>query len=118
MRILINTQMLVLVIMALTTFFIWSGAVSLAVLYGGLVAVAVALLAQRSTQNAFDAAVQGNGHVMVVMFSGFTQRYAAVILGLVAGLKVLKLMAVPMLVSFMLTMMVQIVMSFIIRPEP
>lgn len=117
MPILIGTQIVVSVIAALATLSMSSETGSVAVLYGCLVAIVVTLLARRSVDKALNEAVQDSGHAMVVIFSGFALRYAVAILGLLTGFKVIKLLPVPMLAGFVLIIMVQVLVSFLIRPE-
>jgi ribose/xylose/arabinose/galactoside ABC-type transport system permease subunit len=51
------------------------------------------------------------------MFSGFALRYAVAILGLLAGFKVLRLSAEPMIAGFILMIVVQVLAMTLLRPQ-
>lgn len=89
----------------------------LAVAYGSLLGLMITLLTRRSTDRALLAAVENPRHGIVAMFSGFALRYAVAILGLLAGFKVLRLSAEPMIAGFILMIVVQVLAMTLLRPQ-
>ena len=89
----------------------------LAVAYGSLLGLMITLLTRRSTDRALLAAVENARHGIVAMFSGFALRYAVAILGLLAGFKVLRLSAEPMIAGFILMIVVQVLAMTLLRPQ-
>ena len=87
-----------------------------ALLYGSLLGVLLSVLMHSNTGKALAVAVDNPQHGMVVIFGGFFLRYAVAGLGLLAGFKVLQLMALPMLSGFVLMLIVQVFASLLARP--
>ncbi len=108
MRVLIGSQVILALVAALVALYRESVDAMLAVLYGAAIGIMVVLLARRSANKAAEKAIDSPSQGIVVMFAGLVLRYAAVILGLLVGLRVLQLMTVPMLMGFSLMIMVQV----------
>ncbi|NOR40553.1 MAG: hypothetical protein GQ537_05035 [Gammaproteobacteria bacterium] len=105
----------VLAVLVAGVFGTWLDA--LAVAYGSLLGLMITLLTRRSTDRALLAAVENARHGIVAMFSGFALRYAVAILGLLAGFKVLRLSAEPMIAGFILMIVVQVLAMTLLRPQ-
>lgn len=85
--------------------------------FGALLAVVITLLAQRSTNRALRTASKNPTHGIVALYSGFALRYGTAAVGLLVGFKVLNLAAEPMIGTFILMIMVQVLVAVLIRPQ-
>ena len=112
MRVVIGAQLaatvLVIVMVGLTL--AWTDA--LAALFGAALGMSATLLIKRSADRALLAAEAGPRYGFVAMYSGLVLRYAVVILGLLVGFRVLQLAAIPLISSFTLMIIVQVIASF------
>lgn len=117
MQLIIISQLLVAIFVALAMGIFGSWSYVMAVIYGSLLGVMITLLTRRSTDRALLAAVENPTHGVVAMFSGLAQRYAVAILGLLAGFKVLQLQAESMIASFVLMIIIQALAMILFRPQ-
>jgi hypothetical protein len=117
MRLLFVSLLLVAVLAVLVAGVFGTWLDALAVAYGSLLGLMITLLTRRSTDRALLAAVENARHGIVAMFSGFALRYAVAILGLLAGFKVLRLSAEPMIAGFILMIVVQVLAMTLLRPQ-
>ncbi len=111
MRALIGSQMAVALTTVIIMLYRGSADAMLAVLYGASIGILVTLLVRRSTDKALEKAVDSPQQGIIALFSGLVLRYAVVILGLLIGLKILKLMTVSVLIGFVSVMIVWIFAS-------
>ena len=116
MRLLFVSQLLIAVCAVLATGVFSVGVNALAVAYGSLLGLMITLLTRRSTDRALAAAAENPAHGVVAMYAGFALRYAVAILGLLAGFRVLRLTAEPMIAGFILMIIVQVLVSALLRP--
>ena len=68
-------------------------------------------LIKRNADRALLAAETGPRYGFVAMYSGLVLRYAVVGLGLLVGFRVLQLAAIPLISSFTLMIIVQVITS-------
>lgn len=102
-RAVIAAQAIILVLSALGFYALAGAWAALSAGYGGLVAMALAWLLSRRVARAGEAAWQGSGRGMLILFAGLAQRFVLVLVLLGAGLGVFKLHALATITGFALT---------------
>ncbi|MCW8963019.1 MAG: ATP synthase subunit I [Gammaproteobacteria bacterium] len=117
MRLIFISQILAACVVTLVMALLSTQADAIAVAYGALLGLTITLITRRSTDRALQAAVENPTHGIVAMFSGFALRYAVVILGLLAGFRVLHLSAEPMIAGFILIIVIQVLVATLLRPQ-
>lgn len=102
-RAVIATQAVIAALSALGFFAFAGGWAGLSAGYGGLVAMALALLLSRRITRAGKAAWQSRNRGMLILFAGLAQRFMLAVVLLGAGLSVFKLHALATITGFALT---------------
>ena len=117
MKIVIVTQLLAALIVIVLTGLFAGRPEAVSVLYGAALGMVNAMLTKRSANRALLAAEESPRYGFVAMYSGLMLRYAIVILGLLIGFRVLQLVAIPLISSFVLMIIVQVIASFAMGPD-
>ena len=112
MRIVIGAQLVTTILVIIVVSLTMSWADGLSALFGATLGMSATVLTKRSADRALLAAQAGPRYGFMAMYSGLVLRYAVVILGLLVGFRVLQLSAVPLISSFTLMIIVQVVASF------
>lgn len=117
MRNLLLLQLLLAMSACATLLLMHGGAVAGSAGFGSLIGIAITLLTRRSSDRALSAAVENPTHGLIAMYSGFALRYAVAILGLYLGLKILNMMASPLIGGFILMILVQAASGVLMQPD-
>ena len=117
MRLIFVSQIVAAAIASIVMSVLGAQADAIAVACGALIGLMITYLTLRSTDRALRAAIENPTHGVATMFSGFVLRYAVALLGLLAGFRVLQLPAEPMIAGFILMIIVQVLVSALLRPQ-
>lgn len=117
MRIVIGAQLTTTALVIVIVSLVMGWANALSALFGAALGISVTALTRRSADRALLAAEESPRYGFVALYSGLVLRYAVVILGLLVGFRVLQLAAIPLISSFVLMIIVQVVTSIGMGPD-